>query len=206
MDLNIGDRTSPLHGSITGQVGEKRKASTSPGSEVSCADSIIVRRPTKARVIESNEPRNSDDDNRKIRDSGSISSNLSKEVRDSPITISSPEEKRITRGATNKAKYTADFSKLKESRKIKENTSYKTEGSRYKERSQSLDKKESPRSGSSDRIIRQTDDLIRRINIANEESSSEDSFRWKSPQQVDRSNASRKKRRDLCLSEGIYRN
>lgn len=140
LDLNFEDRTS-LHGSITGQVGEKRKASTSPGSEVSCADSIIVRRPTKARVIESNEPRNSDDDNRKTRDNGSISSNVGKEVEDSPIIISSPEEKRITRGVTNKAKYIANFSKLKESRKMKENISYKPAGSKYKEGTQSLDKK-----------------------------------------------------------------
>lgn len=205
LESNIGDRMSPLYGSATGQIGEKRKASTSPGSEASAVDNVIARRPNKTRIIESNEPRSSVDVDRKLRASDSINSSPSKDistVKDSSMSASSPEERRITRGTVNKAKRTADFTKLKESRRLKEGTSYNVADNRYKERNQSpMEKYEPSRSESTDRIIRQTDDLIKRINSTNEELSSENSFKWTSPQQADRSNASKKKKRNSFSSK-----
>lgn len=58
-------------------------------------------------------------------------------VKDSSMSASSSEERRITRGTVNKAKRTTDFTKLKESRKLKEGRSYNDVGNRYKERNQS---------------------------------------------------------------------
>lgn len=114
--------------------------------------------------------------------------------RDSSVLASSPEERRVTRGVANRfrAKGKADFSKLKESRKTKESASNNTEYSCSKKWSQSSSIEANSGTQSVDRIIRQTDELINRVNLTNEELSSENSLKRKSPKQIDRMYHSRK--------------
>lgn len=105
--------------------GEKRKASTSPGSEVDGAVGIIARRPIKARAIEPTESPearsisdNSEIEYDKDKYADNISENETGTITNEEIGASSSEG-RITRASAKKKKKMADFSQLTESRKKK---------------------------------------------------------------------------------------
>jgi len=129
---------------------EKRKASASPGSDVDGAEVIGVRRPVKARIIESVEAEagNHSEDTTVLEDNKSDTDGEEDIDIEPPV---SPLEKRVTRESTRKSKIMADFSKLKASRNKKTSESTKTIINE-EEMSQTQKEERSDGSNSSERI------------------------------------------------------
>jgi len=156
--------------------GEKRKASTSPGSEVDAVEGVITRRPLKARVIESTESPEArsvieKDDSDGAESVVSVSDVETEMAVVEELDTSSPDN-RVTRARTRRSGETADFSQLTAARQKRINKSGKAGDKDYKETKQTEASKK-PRRPSSEFREEYIESVVTRIQKAGEESKSD---------------------------------
>jgi len=179
--VNLPEETPAQAITVTQATGEKRKASSSPGSEVDGTEGVVVRRPLKARVLESTESpeaRNISKDD-ELDDIEVVISSSDAETEmpaEEGQEMSSPLDNRVTRASTRRSGRVADFSQLTASRQKKMNKSGKNGDKESKDDTElkQMSTKKIARRPSSEFREEYIDTIVARIQEDEEESRSKD--------------------------------